>query len=373
MKIINFIINPHLVFENDENSFIVINKSINQRIKTTQKFYKFLKKINTLNTFTIPNLKSSYNLSDSVIRYLLNYLFIIPHGNEIFARGFHIFPENFNKNRKKLLGDILYATSPYNVIIGLQIDTFKDTYLSTRTSPNEIRAQLNKFDNLSYFDIGNILYFPHSETLADLGERVYFITKILIEKRHFPIFLGGDHSLTYYTANALLREVEELGIIHFDAHHDLYQDINSLNPLNHANVFYHLAEDSRIKSITQIGVRTPTPLYRNEKITTFDIAQCNVDIIRNTIKKLSKTIKYYISFDIDVVDPKFAPDVVAPIPNGLLPERCFELLKLIVEELPVIGMDMVEVCQSQEKMNKTSFLAAQLIQKVMQYKVKALF
>ncbi|MBY0273607.1 MAG: arginase family protein [Alphaproteobacteria bacterium] len=347
----------------------VVNKSINQSIKISQKFFDLLKNINDLNVFTIYDLEVKYNLSDSIIKYLLNHLFIIPNqNNEIFARGIHVFPKHLDVSRKKSLGDLLYTNSCYNVIIGLQVDTLKDTYLSTRTSPNEIRKSLNTFDNLKYVDMGNILYFPHYETIGALGERVNFITKILIDKHHFPVFLGGDHSLTYYTTNALLREVGELGIIHFDAHHDLYHDINSLNPLNHANVFYHLTQSSRIKSITQIGVRTPSSIYVHEKITTFNAAKNNINTICDAIQKLPKDIQYYISFDIDAVDPKFAPDVAAPIPGGLLPEQCFKILKLITEELSLTGMDMVEVCQGQKKMNKTSALAAELIQKVLQNK-----
>ena len=123
------------------------------------------------------------------------------------------------------------------------------------------------------------------------------------------------------------------------------------------------------KTSLQIGIRTPEQeeidnlkKYGIKVITPFDIVEKGVKEISKVIsKKIGKNV--YISFDMDCIDPAFAPGVSVPVPLGLKNVEAVYLLKAIVER-GIVGMDIMEVCPSYDIKDRTSHLASRMIAEV---------
>lgn len=360
MDFIAFIVNPHVSISLVEPD-TVLNKTINLSLKASAAFKALIQQLKNEKIFLLSDLKKRFRLSQSVVSFLLNNSFIIPlEHSQIYARGIHNFGKTQEYVNRISIGDLCYLHSK-NVVIGIPFDNCTDELFISRSSPNQIKNSLHEKKTIDWVDFGNILYFPHEESFSAVELRLQYLFKSILQKNHFPVFLGGDHSITFHIVKSLSREVGEIGIIHFDAHHDVYYCENSLNHLNHANVFYHLAEDPLIKSIHQIGVRTPPPFYKNNKIQCIDSRASSLQQLSKVIRSLPKALPYYLSFDVDVVDPQYAPDVVAPIPDGMKFGECQKVIDIIFKDLNIIGMDVVEVCQTIKGINSTTEVAANIV------------
>ena len=356
-----FSVNPHLELESHDEGVELVNRTQNVRKVCGTFLADLFHRLQEKNTFTLHELVSDFNLSDQVLKHLLDYSYVIPIKNlETFAKGVQYYPKSVRNERQASLGGLLIDPEPRFVVVGMPFDLAKGAQLSTVNAPCEIRKRINDSD-LPYVDVGNISHFPHSESLETVGVRLNFLSDVIEAKGHFPIFLGGDHSISQYTVNGMLRGRKEIGIIHFDAHHDLYYDEDSLNHLNHANVFMHLVQQENVASILQIGVRTPPAKFSSAKILTLGPESSTVDNLSTVFTRLRKDIDYFVSFDVDVLDPTIAPEVVAPMPGGLSLEVAKEALSLVFENLNVVGIDIVEACASTEKTNKALDAAAQVL------------
>jgi agmatinase len=134
-------------------------------------------------------------------------------------------------------------------------------------------------------------------------------------------------------------------------------------------VFYDVLPYIDPKTSIQIGIRTPEQeeldnlkKYGVKVITPFDIVEKGVKEISNLISQtIGKNI--YISFDMDCIDPAFAPGVSVPVPMGLKSVESMYLLKSIIEQ-GIIGMDIMEVCPSYDIKDRTSHLASRMISEV---------
>ena len=174
------------------------------------------------------------------------------------------------------------------------------------------------------------------------------------------LVLGGDHFVAYPSLRAHAAAYGPISLIHFDAHTDTWP--SSSNGINHGTMFYQAVLEKTVNpaSSTQIGIRTT-----NDDTLGFHIVSA-ADVHQMTGRDIAKQIHervgnspVYITFDIDCLDPAFAPGTGTPVPGGL---STFQALN-IIRELKgnnLVGMDIVEVAPAYDHAEITALAAAQI-------------
>lgn len=174
------------------------------------------------------------------------------------------------------------------------------------------------------------------------------------------ISLGGDHFVTLPLLRAHAKTYGKLSLIHFDAHTDTYEEKQKYN---HGSMFYHAPIEGLIdpsRSI-QVGIRTE---YNSDKHT-FEVInahQVNEQSIEKTLAAIRARIgdgPAYLTFDIDALDPAFAPGTGTPVIGGLTTSRALQILEGIAD-LNIIGFDIVEVSPPYDHANITALAGATL-------------
>ena len=181
-----------------------------------------------------------------------------------------------------------------------------------------------------------------------------------------PISIGGDHSITRQIINAITKKHGKISLVYFDAHPDFVSSMTNY----YGSVVNDVLPNIEISSSVQIGIRTPEQeeldninKFNLEVITPFDIQKKGIKQVANSIlNKLGD--KVYISFDMDCIDPAYAPGVSVPVPMGLNSTDAVYLLKEIAKK-GIVGMDVMEVCPSFDVKDRTSHLASRIISEVL--------
>ena len=181
-----------------------------------------------------------------------------------------------------------------------------------------------------------------------------------------PISMGGDHSITRQIVNAIAKRHRKISLVYFDAHPDFVSSITNY----YGSVVNDVLSNIEISSSVEIGIRTPEQeelnnikKYNLQVITPFDIREQGIKQIANSI--LSRLgDKVYISFDMDCVDPAYAPGVSVPAPMGLNSTDAVYLLKEIAKN-GIVGMDVMEVCPRFDVKDRTSHLASRIISEIL--------
>lgn len=188
----------------------------------------------------------------------------------------------------------------------------------------------------------------------------------ILSSSKIPISIGGDHSITQEIISSISKSNEKISLVYFDAHPDFVSSHTNYYGSVITDVLSHI----EIESSVQIGIRTPEAeelenikKHNFQVITPFDICVHGIESIANSIiGKLGKNV--YISFDMDCIDPSFAPGVSVPVPLGLNSVDCVYLLQRIAQK-GIIGMDIMEVCPSYDVKDRTSHLASRIISEVL--------
>ena len=188
--------------------------------------------------------------------------------------------------------------------------------------------------------------------LAKTVEQVEAIVSDLRKKNLILGILGGEHSITYPVIKALAKE-HEIGIIQFDAHFDLRDEYLG-EKLSHTTVMRRILEIIDPKSVVQIGIRSASidekkfveklgsNIFTMQQIENFGIEK----IARKAVKVVKNCSFIYMTVDIDVLDPAFAPEVSCPEPGGLTTRQLLDAIN-IIGKLRVNSFDLVEVAPSQ--------------------------
>jgi agmatinase len=203
---------------------------------------------------------------------------------------------------------------------------------------------LDKNIDSEIFDFGNIevVHGNFQKTCSNIE----FTVSELLEMDIIPVVIGGEHTVSYGVLKAL--DVENTTIIHFDAHMDLRDEYMG-EKYSHAAAVRRIFDLNPMK-IIQIGVRSCSKeeiKFAHEEhisyFTSHDVNE-NIEKVKNAIKEIKGRI--YVSVDIDVLDPAYAPSVGTPSPCGLNP---FQLESLIhsLEGKEVVGFDVMEVSSTE--------------------------
>lgn len=209
----------------------------------------------------------------------------------------------------------------------------------------------------NYEDLGDISF------TKDDPEYAYNLIKQTIIENLSPmnkiISLGGDHSVSFPLIEAYSETYKNLNVLHLDAHGDLYDNYDD-NPYSHASPFARLMEKGIISSLTQVGIRTLNTHQKKQA------SKFNVKIIEMKDFKLDfiDTLEgpLYISLDIDVLDPAFAPGISHHEPGGMTTRDLISIIQKI--KVPIVGADIVELNPNRDVNNMTAMVAYKLFKEL---------
>jgi arginase len=182
----------------------------------------------------------------------------------------------------------------------------------------------------------------------------------LLGDRRRPIVLGGDHSTSYAAIRAVRQHTPKLTVLQFDAHPDLYPEFEGRRD-SHACQFAHLLEERCIDQLVQVGIRTMNDI---QHLQAERFAVEVIDMQRWAAGDRAYTLQHpvYVSIDVDVFDPAFAPGVSHREPAGLDLRTVLTAIESINQ--PIVGADIVEFNPSRDPVGLTAPLCAKLVKEL---------
>ncbi|MCV6545855.1 MAG: agmatinase [Cohaesibacter sp.] len=181
----------------------------------------------------------------------------------------------------------------------------------------------------------------------------------LLEKGNPILCLGGDHSVTQPAVIAHAQAYPGLNILHLDAHPDLYDDMNG-NPYSHASPFARLMETGSLNRLVQVGIRTLNG-HQREQAKRFGVEIHEMRDLSG-VNSIAFDGHVYLSLDLDVLDPAFAPGVSHYEPGGLATRQVIDLIHSFNGRL--VGADIVELNPHRDPGNITAMVAAKLVKEI---------
>ncbi len=214
----------------------------------------------------------------------------------------------------------------------------------------------NPLDRLKVADWGDCVFDPG---LPDTWiERLEAHASDILATDTAMLTLGGDHFITYPLLKAHAAKHGPLSLIHFDAHSDTWDD--TPGRIDHGTMFFHAKEQGLIvpeRSI-QIGLRTHNPETQGfHIIEAREACRATPEDIAQKIKTTVGTHPVYLTFDIDCLDPAYAPGTGTPCAGGLTTRQALDILRGL-EGINLIGMDVVEVAPAYDVSEITALAAA---------------
>jgi agmatinase len=263
-------------------------------------------------------------------------------------------------------------------IVGIPFDTGVTYRTGTRFGPASIREmscfackpynpilEVGIFDYCSGVDYGDVGSVP-----GYMEESFDVITEDmtpLFEKGITPIAMGGDHSVTLPELRACHKTHGPVALIHFDAHYDTIPEYFG-KPYTHGTPFYHAAKEGLVDTSKSIQVGIREGLYgpedlENSKGLGYDVLlaveahKMSTEEIIKRIKERVGDSKAFLTFDIDFIDPAYAPGTGTPVLGGFSTTQALEIIRGL-KELNIIGYDLVEVAPQYDPTSVTSIAAA---------------
>jgi agmatinase len=227
---------------------------------------------------------------------------------------------------------------------------------------------IDVFQSLSCVDGGNVAFPPFDR--AAMREAVEAEVRQLAAARVTPLVIGGDHSVTLPVLRALANKFGPLAVVHFDAHLDTSGPEVWGDEFHHGTPIRHAIDEGLIEQgqLYQIGVRGPRgsagddELVRRRGHSLFSADQVAERGARYLTAELRERIgsrPCYITFDLDAVDPAFAPGTGTPVPGGLTAREALTLVRGLAG-LEICGADLVEYCPPLDHADITGHLAVNL-------------
>lgn len=255
-------------------------------------------------------------------------------------------------------------------VIGIPFDGNSSFLKGPAMAPPRIR--LMNSDGSANLFAENGIAIENGNTYTDLGdmafdsanpEAVYKSIKQKIQEELISndkiICFGGDHSVSFPIIEAFTEKFKDLNILHLDAHADLYDNFDD-NPYSHASPFARLMEIGTIKSLTQVGIRTFNT-HQKEQANRFGVKVIEMkDFNFDFIKELQFPL--YISLDLDVLDPAFAPGISHHEPGGLSTRELIKIIQSISGD--IVGADIVEYNPTRDVNNMTAMVAYKLFKEL---------
>ena len=177
------------------------------------------------------------------------------------------------------------------------------------------------------------------------------------------VSIGGDHLVTWPLVQAMTEVHEGLTILHFDAHPDLYDELDG-DRYSHACPFARIMEEGKVARLIQFGIRTMTP-HQREQAERFGVEVHEARSGVSMVDDLRGPV--YASIDIDVLDPAYAPGISHHEPGGWSTRQLLDALAAVsAAGVPVVGADLVEINPTRDINEMTAMVGAKLIRELLE-------
>jgi arginase len=203
------------------------------------------------------------------------------------------------------------------------------------------------------------LWFTDREPGAEARARIEEAVGSILDSGRRPLVLGGDHSITYPAVRGVRRHHPRLGILHLDAHPDLYHEFQG-DPFSHACPFARIMEEGLADRLVQVGIRTMTR-HQREQADRFGVEVIDMRIWRDGMPLRFET-PVYLSLDLDVLEPGLAPGVTHREPGGLTVRQALGMIHSL--EAPLAGADVVELNPLNDPSGVSAAVAAKLVKEI---------
>jgi agmatinase len=258
-------------------------------------------------------------------------------------------------------------------VTGVPMDTATSNRPGSRFGPRAIRSissslswgrpwpwDIDPLEALNIVDYGDC-QFDYGDPASITPFITDHIDRILSAGVATLVF-GGDHYITYPVIKAYARYHGKLSLVHFDAHSDTWPDDEGSQRVDHGTMFYHAVKEGLVDDArsVQIGLRTT-----NDDAMDFNILDARwvhehgAGAVAERVREIVGANKVYLTFDIDCLDPAFAPGTGTPVCGGLSTHQALEIIRGLAG-INLVGMDMVEVAPAYDSGEITAYAAASL-------------
>ena len=282
-------------------------------------------------------------------------------------------------NKKGFLGTDNKINGKVNVVIvpfGLEKTVSYGG--GTNKGPKEIikaSHQIELFDEdlhkepYKHIGIKTLEPFHIKKNMIDALKQIENINKILLDKKKFPLTLGGEHSLTSGAIKPFIKKFGKICLLHFDAHADLRDSYNG-NKFSHASAIRRCLDNPNV-SVISFGIRNISSseisfLNKNKKRIKIYWAKDKMNWNLTKFKKIIRNKKVYLTFDVDALDSSVMPATGTPEPGGLFWNETIKIIKIAAQFSNIVGADINELSPI-KGFNSYNFLVAKLIYKIISY------
>ena len=206
-----------------------------------------------------------------------------------------------------------------------------------------------------YHDVGDLNLLSGATSFEHIEKTIAG----LLVREVYVLSLGGDHSITYPILKAYGKKYTKLTILHLDAHPDLYDEFEG-NRFSNACPFARIMEEDLAERLVQIGIRSMNPHQRAQaerfSVEVIEMLKWQPDIALNFEGPV------YLSLDMDVLDPAFAPGVSHHEPGGLSTRDILQIIQNI--RVAIVGADIVEFTPKRDPSGITAMAAAKILKEI---------
>ena len=206
-----------------------------------------------------------------------------------------------------------------------------------------------------WLDVGDLILAGGPDDFSKIEQAA---TELLSGQMRL-ITLGGDHSITYPLIRSYAKAFTNLQILHFDAHPDLYDELDG-NRFSHACPFARIMEEGLVSCLVQVGIRTMTS-HQREQADRFGVEVFQMRDM-DVLPELKFEGDVYISLDMDCLYPAFAPGISHHEPGGLSTRQLISLIQSLQGNL--VGADIVEFNPTRDWNGVTGMVAAKLLKEI---------
>jgi agmatinase len=304
----------------------------------------------------------------------------------LFSRGEYPAFAGINTFTKAPYCENIRDVGKYDVaVVGAPFDMGTTYRAGARFGPQAVRRISALYDayspdmgvdlmeEIDICDVGDIYVIPSN--IEKTFDQVDLAISYIHEQGAFPVIIGGDHSIGYPDVRAIAPHVGKLGIIHFDRH--IYIAERTMDERMHTTPWFHATDipNAPPSNLVQIGIggwignRPGIEVAQDRDTTVISISDVEelgvegaMEIALECAWKDADAV--FLSFDIDCVDPGFAPGTGTPEPGGLLPREALKALRKVARE-GICGFEVVEIAPEYDHSDVTAQLGARAIMDVL--------
>ena len=287
---------------------------------------------------------------------------------------------NYLSNKKGFLGiDNKFNFKEKVVVVPFGLEKTVSYGSGTKNGPKEIikaSHQVELYDEELHCEpykkigIKTLKPFKIDSNIKKALKKISNTNEEILNKKLFPITLGGEHSITPGCIAPFVKKYKKLFLLHFDAHADLRQSYNG-EKFSHASAIRRCLDYKNV-SVISFGIRNISQseipyLKKNSSRIKIFWAKDKVKWDLNKFKKMIKNKNVYLTFDVDGLDSSIMPATGTPEPGGLFWDETLNIIKIAAKNSKIVGADINELSPI-KGFNSYNFLVAKLAYKILSYK-----